>query len=64
MTETKKPRGRPRTRPAGSKKRSVYLTDDEVAAIRFLAERDGISAEEWMRRRILFSPKLAKSQAK
>jgi hypothetical protein len=53
MIGTKKPRGRPRTRPAGSKKRSLYLTDDEFAAAQEYGERAGVAAEQWMRTQIL-----------
>lgn len=48
-----RPVGRPRTRPAGAKKRGVYLTDDEFAAVQAAAESAGKVAEQWQREQIL-----------
>ena len=55
-TETKRGRGRPRTRPTGAKRRVLYLTDDEFARVRAVASRAGaagLPADEWMRRVVL-----------
>lgn len=45
--------GRPRTRPSGAVKRSWYATEEEFARLREEAKREGISAEELVRRRVL-----------
>lgn len=55
MTEPTEPRkrGRPRTRPAGTRKRTVHTTDAEHGRVHERAAAAGVSAEEWMRRAVL-----------
>ena len=53
MNQKRKGPGRPRTRPEGTKKRALYLTDAEAERLRRRAEAAGLSLEEWMRRAVL-----------
>lgn len=45
--------GRPRTRPDGAKARNWYATDAEYQRLQRDAEREGISAQELVRRRAI-----------
>lgn len=49
--------GRPQHKPIGAKRRYIDLTEGQFAAVREAARRAGVSAAEWMRRRVIAAAK-------